>query len=208
MPSASVPPPSELPSARRRSKWVIGSCLALAVLLCCLSTFLKIVVAYNPSLILSAQGTCRITQNQLEPARYSKLYHTWQTRADVTYILVTADGRTTWGENYDWLDDMIGAESSGEAKLLAARYQVNRTYPCWYNPSFPWFSALSRDADANRIPGPKHVAGGVPYGITYIVVALVGMALILLLSGFVLAALGTLIVGIFRSLRDRSPAAQ
>jgi hypothetical protein len=34
------------------------------------------------------------------------------------------------------------------------------------------------------------------------------MALILLLSGFVLAALGTLIVGIFRSLRDRSPAAQ
>jgi hypothetical protein len=56
-------------------------------------------------------------------------------RPSFTYQVHAADGRTYTGYNYQYSE----TSSSGrrEQQAILDRFQLNSTYPCWYNPASP-----------------------------------------------------------------------
>jgi Protein of unknown function (DUF3592) len=143
-----------MPSARI----LIAFAIALFVLGSFLYTTFKMVVAFDPAIVLSAQGTC-----QIKVSRVRRLYNPWpwgevgstdqdhhrgfEYKAQVTYTLLTTDGRTFQGSSYDWMDDVRVAEGPDQAQAIVNQYRVGQNYPCWYNPLFPSMSALRQSVD-------------------------------------------------------------
>lgn len=148
IPGKPLPP---LPPKRRLASRGVLLALRIGLLLlfCCVDTVFVLVVALNPSLLLSARGTCQITHSQVQATRGRDRSRARQghTKAVFAYTFATPDSHTVQGQNYDWGDEVIIDEGLDAAQARVNQYQVGHRYPCWYNPLFPSFSALTRDPD-------------------------------------------------------------
>lgn len=141
-----------MPSARI----LIAITIALFMLGSFLYTTFKMVVAVDPAIVLSAQGTC-----QIKVSRVQLIYNLWaapgssvqarqarnEEKAQVSYTLLTTDGRTLQGSSYDWMDDVRFNEGPDQAQAIVNQYRVGQNYACWYNPLFPSMSALRQSVD-------------------------------------------------------------
>ncbi len=142
-PSLPAPAPvqSSTPSPRTRKLPSAGILIAIAIALFVLASFLyttvKMVVAFDPAIVLSARGTC-----QIKVSRVEHFYNPWvqadssnvqarlarnEEKAQVTYTLLTTDGRAFQGSSYDWMDDVRVDEGWDQAQAIVNQYGVGHS---------------------------------------------------------------------------------
>jgi hypothetical protein len=165
-----------------------GCLIALAIALFILASFLyttwKVVVAFDPTLVLSTQGKCRITVSQVQQftnpwvhtsSKVNIARQQLEYKAQVTYTLLTADGRAFQGSNYDWMDDARVDEGPDQAQAIVNQYQVGHIYPCWYNALFPALSALRQSVDWSLDPFDHATFPFIVGGFVWVLVLLLGL---------------------------------
>jgi Protein of unknown function (DUF3592) len=163
---------------------LIAIAIALFVLASFLYTTVKMVVAFDPAIVLSARGTC-----QIKVSRVQHFYNPWaavgssiqarqarnEEKAQVTYTLLTTGGRTFQGSSYDWMDDVRVSEAPDQDQAIVNQYQVGHSYPCWYNPLFPSMSALRQSVDWSVDPLSHATFLFTVGGFVWVIVLLIGI---------------------------------
>jgi hypothetical protein len=169
--------------------------IAIAIALSLLGSFLyttfKMVVAFDPAIVLPAQGTC-----QIKVSRVQHFYNPWaapgssvqarlarnEEKAQVTYTLLTTDGRTFQGSSYDWMDDVRVNEAPDQDQAIVNQYRVGQTYACWYNPLFPSMSALRQSVDWSVDPLNHATFLFNVGGFVWVLVLLIGLPVVTIMT--------------------------
>src|SRR5690349_8253199 len=87
------------------------------------------------------QGQCTITEKHMESYLSTQTDSkgrsstTMMYQPSFTYQVHAADGRTYTGYNYQYSE--MSSSSRREQQAILDRFQLNSTYPCWYNPASP-----------------------------------------------------------------------
>jgi hypothetical protein len=184
--SPTVQPRPRASSARKMPSWgwLIALAMALFLFASLLYTTWKAVVAFDPALVLSTQGKCQITQSRVQHFT-NPWVHTgsnvniprqqMEYKAQVSYTLLTADGRTFQGSSYDWMDDARVNEGPDQAQAIVSQYQVGHTYPCWYNALVPALSALRQSVDWSLDPFDHATLPFIVGGFVWVLVLVLGL---------------------------------
>lgn len=184
--SPAVQPVTRPLNTRKMPSWgrLIALAIALFILVSFLYTTFKIVVAFDPAIVLSTQGKCQINVSRVQPftnpwvktgSNVNIARQQLEYKAQVTYTLLTTDGRTFQGSDYDWMDDVRANEGQDQAQAIVNQYRVGHTSPCWYNPLFPALSALRQGVDWSSDPLNHATFPFIVGGFVWVLVLLLGL---------------------------------
>ncbi len=100
------------------------------------------------------QGQCTITEKHLESHLSTQTDSkgrsstTMMYQPSFTYQVHAADGRVYTGDRYQYSE--LSSSSRSHEQGILDRFQLNNTYPCWYNPASPAEAVLDHSVGAGN----------------------------------------------------------
>ncbi|GHO97729.1 hypothetical protein KSF_077770 [Reticulibacter mediterranei] len=125
------------------------------------------------------QGQCTITEKHMESELSTQTDNKGRSstttvyRPSFTYQVHAANGRVYTGYNYQY-SEMSSSSRGGEQAILD-RFQLNGTYPCWYNPASPSEAVLDHSVGVgNWIIVGAFLAFGLFFGVAGVIMMFKG----------------------------------